>query len=124
MSLDRFKDQHGDYYYDGAWHEDAESLIQCGMLDFCGCGDPQGNLRYIQAGLQHIKDYLAEGKNLAEWDKDGLIIFGSESARYFFFYWADKEELSEHGSRIPGRLTDKGHQLLADLNELFKEETE
>lgn len=89
-------------------------------LGFCTCGNAYDNLRYIRDGLAHIDSPRPEGNN--EWDKwykqwlaDGIALFGNERARYFFFYWADAAELTEHGGSVPGWLTDKGHDLLSCL---------
>lgn len=105
--------------------DDNESFIQTGILDFCGCGDVEGNLKFVQNGLKHIDDFHQKHSNRSfndyyeQWIKNGLSIFGNESARNFFFYWADKEGFTEHGGSIPGWLTEKGRELLEDLNELY-----
>ena len=89
--------------------------IQIGYLGFCGCGSLEENLEYIMDGLAYIDERPNGKEEFNEWIERGHKIFGNELSKSFFFYWADKEELSEHGSSIPGWLTDKGKELLAAL---------
>jgi len=123
MDTSEFRTQDG-YVYNGETYEDANALIQCGFLKFCGCGAPEENLRYIRDGLQHIKDAEENrpakreehGEWFKEWREKGVSLLGNRASRDFFFYWCDKEELTEHGGSIPGWLTDKGNKLLILLN--------
>ena len=103
--------------------------LQGYLLGFCCCGCPEENLAFVHDGLAHINALTEESSvgRCKEWDEfyakwraNGRAIFGNEQARYFFFYWADKEGLTEHGGSVPGWLTDKGKTLLADLR-LIKE---
>lgn len=48
--------------------------------------------------------------------------FGNEASAQFFFYWADRAGLTEHGTAIPGWLTEKGETVLAELEEILKME--
>lgn len=106
---------------DGCDYEDLESLIQCGIFEFCVCGNPDDNLAFIMAGLEHIEslkaDVWTDKKTYDDWAAEGLLLFGSENARRFFFYWCDKAGLTEHGGSIPGWLDDHGYHALALLRE-------
>jgi len=119
MYIDKFKKDGGYYSEDGCFYESSEDFIQCEILGFCGCGNPECNLEFIMNGLKYINDPQPEDRSkFDEWIEDGMKLFGSEGAKYFFFYWADKEGLAEHGGSVPGWLTEKGAQLLSDLKEI------
>ena len=126
MYIDKYKKDDGYYDEDDCYYETAKDFIQTKILGFCGCGRPEDNLEYIRDGLAHIN--APRSKNMTheqhsewfkKWVKRGHEIFGNELSRYFFFYWCDKEGLTEHGSSIPGWLTPKGEELLEDLNEII-----
>ena len=97
-------------------------------FDFCGCGSPEDAAKFIFYGLEFIGwrlDQLKESDVSVrgpEWkalcdrlDKRKIELFGSDGAAYFFYYWADKEELTDHGGSVPGWLTDKGKAVMAEL---------
>jgi hypothetical protein len=115
--IEKYLKEDGWYKYpneDGCDYETAESLIQTGVLEFCGCGREEDNLRFVLGGLEIIDEY-ATGTPFKEWKKKAIEHFGNELSAQFFYYWADKEEYSEHGSCIPGWLTNKGKDLLSDI---------
>jgi len=93
-------------------------------LGFCCCGNPEDNLKYVRNGLHHINEMhnMDDDKmSFEEWTEKGLEIFGSRKAEYFFYYWADKEGLTEHGGSVPGWLDTKGHELLENLNIILED---
>ena len=92
---------------DDCFYEDEIEVLQTGAFSFCMCGDPELNLRLIHDGLRYIDNKI-----------DTLGPFDTESVRNFFFYWCDKEGLSDHGVSIPGWLTDRGRLVLEALNEM------
>ncbi len=93
-------------------------FLQTSCLGFCGCRMPDTNLAYVKKGLQIINRDLKNWPPYDEWQKTVMAHFQSQVAADFFFYWTDKEELTEHGGSIPGWLTDKGKELLGLLEEL------
>lgn len=106
----------------GCWHEDAESLLQTGILGFCGCGRGEDSLLYVLRGLELIDEKGPDARD--KWDAwyAGHRArmdehFKTSGAKYFFFYWCDKEGLTEHDGSVPGWLDDKGLNLLAMLRE-------
>lgn len=113
----------GEYYeHDGCEHDDPTNLIQCGLLNFCGCGSPEENLKYILTGLELINEKPpASGPEWREWYADTtkrrLEHFGNQQAEYFFYYWCDERGYTEHGSSVPGWLDKDGLELLALLRE-------
>ena len=103
----------------GCFHEFAEDLLQVGILGFCCCGRPFESLSYIRMGLELI-DEKEVGYFHVWWDghKKRLVDhFKTDAAMYFFYYWCDKEELTEHGGSVPGWLTEKGASLLSLLQD-------
>ena len=124
MESKLFKNEKGLYEYAGLEYEDIELMIQDGILDFCCCGNNEANLLYVKNGLMHINNRYDNKKDkdtfdvwFKKWHEEGLKIFGNEESRYFFFYWCDKEGYTEHGSCIPGWLTNRGTELLELLKE-------
>lgn len=120
MKFADFKKEGGFEDAEGCWHDDADSLLQTGIFKFCGCGRPEDNLDYILGGLELIAEKPPQGYDAfsAWFDKHQERVrahFGSMKAAYFFYYWADKEDLTEHGGSVPGWLTDKGHDLMLML---------
>ena len=114
MNIDELKQADGWYKLDGLQYETLEDLLQCGVLDFCGCGFPGENLLFIKRGLAHINNPHRQ-TTFDLWKKEGKEVFGNENSEYFFFYWCDKEGLTEHGYSVPGWLTKKGKNLFANL---------
>lgn len=91
-------------------------------LNFCHCGMPENNLLYILGGLEIIDEKRPDDRTQfdAWWDahtKREAAHFGNQSSAYFFYYWADKEGLTEHGGSVPGWLSDEGVALLTKLRE-------
>ena len=135
MHIDKYKQDDGWYKDgDGCVYETAEDFYQCGVFGFCGCGDPEVNLQYIMKGLRHIadlKDHVwGTGRivfdeehgdmTYGEWEIQGVELFKTDAQMWFFMYWADKEELTDHGGNVSGGwLTEKGLDVLEDLEELF-----
>lgn len=138
MHIDRYKNPDGDVGGflmpgDCCHYDDERSLITTGLLGFCGCGRPEENLAFIRDGLQHIDEAISASpdpwKDRPAWDAwfaghkaREIEIFGNERAAYFFFYWADKNGLTDHGGSVPGWLSDKGRELIEDLQELTRRE--
>lgn len=106
---------------DDCYWESLASYIQSGYFDFCGCLAPEENLVYIMKGLQHISERLDKNIDSKKWMETGNELFGNENAKHFFYYWADKNNLTEHGFTLPGWLTPEGIQLLELLKHLQKE---
>ena len=125
-----FKKTLSDYAVEGSSSEDATSLLQS-QLGFCVCGAPEDSLRYILRGLELIEEGsrdVAEDRAAheawlsAHFDRR-MEHFGTYGAEYFFYYWCDKADLSNHGGSVPGWLTDEGKNLLALLREWSALET-
>ena len=124
MHIDKFKQPNLSYLdEDDIYYDNAEDFIQTKILGFCGCGDQEANLFYIRDVLQYIdrlKTHVHEDiLTFQDWYAEGDELFKTEGARYFAYYFMDREELTEHGSSVPGWLTEKGYELLEDLNELL-----
>ena len=107
---------------DGCQYDTASEYYQCEFFGLCGCGKPDENLEYIKDGLTLIDNRMKRKISYEEMKAQEIAVFGSKKAAYFFYYWADKTELTEHGSSVPGWLTDKGEEVLEDLTQITKEE--
>ena len=122
MFIDKFKKKDGYYDQDGCYYEDAESFIATGVLGFCGCGMPDVALEYVRKALQIVDDLkqLVYEKKLTyeQWEERKKKVFANKGAEYFMWYFLNNKELTEHGVSVPGWLTKKGIELLADLTEL------
>lgn len=96
---------------DDIYYVNKKEFVQCGIFNFCGCGDSTRNLRYIKEQLEKINK-----GSVYEINEDNAVF-------YFFLYWADKEELIEHGCSVGGSwLTDKGKEVLRLINESLERE--
>ena len=108
---------------DGVCYPDICDIIHTGILDFCGCGDPESNLEFILEGLRYIdadKKELSNGQGFDAWYpgwvEKGNKLFGNRMSKMFFFYWAEKENLTEHGGSVTSSwLTKKGEDLVSDI---------
>jgi hypothetical protein len=119
MTFDSFKQPSGGYLDEKEFYfEDAESWLQTKVLGFCGCGAPELSLAFVRDGLQHIEWRLDSKATWDEKEAKALELFGSEAGAYFFYYFVDRGDLTEHGGSVPGWLTDKGRNFIADVNEL------
>lgn len=107
MYIDKYKQSDGWYKEDdGCEHETARDFIQCGILGHCGCGVPDDSLIFIKDQLIII-------------EKGYPFDVGFTPLQYTLWYMFDKYGLTEHGTSLPGWLTQKGEELLSDLRELY-----
>jgi hypothetical protein len=124
MFIDKFKMKDGSYNKDNCSYEYADQLLG-NMLGFCGCGNPDEALGYVREALQLIdnrKQLVWKDKMTYEqWAADVDKLFPVVGSDYFMWYFLDHKGFTEHGSSVPGWLTTKGEELLADLNELITE---
>lgn len=122
LHIDQYKNQTGKYCHSnlGIETECPFEFIQLAILGFCGCGEPSGNLDYVRIGLKLLQE--ATELEREDYAKERSRIFGTNGSVNFFYYWADKEELTEHGGCLPGWLSPKGKVLLEDLEKLFRKE--
>jgi len=78
------------------------NYIELNILGFCACGDPDASLLYVEKMLLALRDKDRKAFN--------------DDAGQFFLYWADHNEFADHGTSIHGSwLTDKGLELLRDI---------
>lgn len=108
------------FEYDDLEFETFDSLIQH-KLNWCGCGMPDQAQRMIMKALRHINNLqlLVNENKLSweEWNADSKLLFGYWE--YVIYYILDEKGLTEHGSGVPGWLTDKGKELLEELEEFY-----
>jgi hypothetical protein len=121
MHIDKYKQESGWYMdEDGTSYETAEDFFQ-GMFNFCGCGCPDLSLEFIRDSLQHVHDLhnLVHPDKITwmEWNSTGRRLFHTNGIEYFTYYFLDANGLTTHGGSVPGWLTEKGKELLEDLNE-------
>tara|TARA_R110000868_G_scaffold148418_4_gene370369 strand:+ start:41 stop:418 length:378 start_codon:yes stop_codon:yes gene_type:complete len=117
MTLKDFATADGLYAMGDDSYEYAEDLIHTGILGFCGCGCKDKSLAYIRAGLAFIDAGFRAEMPYEDFRALELATFKTDGAAYFFYYWADAEELTEHGGSVPGWLTGKGRDVLHLLDE-------
>jgi hypothetical protein len=94
---------------EGCSYKSKSEYLQTEVLGFCGCGSPDDVMGYVGSYL----DDLVNNR------------FGDyEDIPYMFLaYWADHNGYTEHGSTVRcSWLTDKGKELLADINWCIKNE--
>lgn len=115
---------------DGCEYETAQSLVETGILGFCGCGIPGETREYVEEGLsiiESIADFsrgntnpFSEAFDAFHKAKRQRIVarFPNIESWHFFLYWCSAEDLVEHGSSLPGWLTEKGKNLLSLLRQV------
>lgn len=88
---------------EGISHRSKFDYLFINVLGFCGCGDPKAIMIYI-------RDFLLLQRD-GEWCEYDNLPF------LFLCYWADANGFLEHGTTVRcGWLTEKGEELLKDLN--------
>lgn len=98
---------------DGVYYDSAISVIFSKYLEFCTCGNQRAVAKYILDGLK-----LLRNARLLNYDMFNIkqnSYFGSSSGADFFWLWAESRGFTEHGSCIPGWLTDEGVDLIECL---------
>jgi hypothetical protein len=92
----------GEWYVDknGVYHESVEDYIGT-LLQFCSCGDPRGALLYVYDTLKEIHNRT--------------YTYNMSEATYFTYYMLTHIGILDHGTSVPGWLTDKGKVVLALL---------
>lgn len=88
---------------EGCSHKSKKDYLQQEILGFCGCGDPDSVTGYVGDFLQKLDN--SERGNY-------------EDMPYMFLvYWANHNGYAEHGTTARcSWLTDKGKELLSDIN--------
>lgn len=105
---------------DGCHWDDEFSYVMGALLRFCGCGRNEDAAAYIRDGLALIAERFATDEATFDYDTYKAKMdkqWPDSGARYFFWYWCDAEELTEHGGQVPGWLTPKGEAVLDFLKE-------
>lgn len=77
-------------------------------------GSPDENVTFI-GNVLRLFEYR-ENNTYDQWKGKVRELLPTGDVEYFMWYWLDKEEYTEHGGSVPGWLTDKGKQLLSDIN--------
>lgn len=93
----------------GCSWQSKKNYLQTEVLGFCGCGDPDDIMLYVKEFLEKLERQ--------DWGK-------YEDRPYMFLiYWADHNGFTEHGTTARcSWLTDKGKELLNDINICITEE--
>jgi hypothetical protein len=107
----------GQYFKDdkGRFHESNTDFIQS-QLDFCGCGNPNAALIFVGQVLELLK----QRKGVSE-EMDKLL--PSDGVYYFVLYMLDNLGYTLHGGSVGSSwLSEKGEQLLEDINWCVKNE--
>jgi len=113
--IEKLKKEHdGEFGYideDGtSWDSPAEYL-QIEILGFCGCGNPEEVMVYVKEMLEKL-----DNKQWGNYD---------DMPYMFFVEWADHNEFTEHGCTVRcSWLSDKGKELLKDINTCIESSTE
>jgi hypothetical protein len=96
---------------EGIIHQSKTDYLATEGFGFCACGDPGDNLLYIKEILEKL-------------DKND---WGEYEDRHYMFavYCLDRFGLTEHGSTVRcSWLTDKGREVLEDINWCIENEPE
>tara|TARA_R110000868_G_scaffold268789_2_gene527987 strand:+ start:4729 stop:5091 length:363 start_codon:yes stop_codon:yes gene_type:complete len=114
LKLDDRVSVNDEYKYideDGTSWKSKSDYLQINILDFCGCGNGNEVMRYIQDHLINLENQ--------EWGSYEDI------PTMFLLYWLNHKGFSEHGTTVRcSWLTDLGKELLADINWCLEHEKE
>lgn len=107
-------------------YDNLIDYLQSGLLGFCGCGSAISSLTFVRDGLAHIawrlEYYREKNSDYNVVKAKEAEVFSNENIAYFFYYWADNQEFTEHGGSVPGWLTEEGQTMLNILNYAIEEE--
>ncbi len=106
---------------DGVYVEDLEELLNCSVLNHCGCGCNQSNLELIYHLLKYQKELFDNDYKNYKKSQEKLIFYiksHAEEVLQFIWYQLNELEILEHGGSIPGWLSDKGKHFF-DLLEQY-----
>src|SRR5438309_2319260 len=87
-----------------------------GQMDLCGCGQPERWLRVVKAALESLEKVPDDPNWEKRWAKIKPRLETDEG--WFIYYVLDSWCLIEHGSSLPGWLTELGEELLMLLREI------
>ena len=122
MYIDKYFKKDGYYDEYGCFYGDAKSFIATSIFGFCGCGMPNEALEYVRKSLQLVDDLtnlvFPNIISYEDWEKRKKQVFSDNGAEYLMWYFLNEKELTQHGSSVPGWLTQKGIELLSDINKL------
>lgn len=126
MSISRIKfskDRNGEYIDEDNVHFGNEtiSFLQSKFLGFCNCGIPDHSVEYVVKGLEEVNKISKAGDKWKEAVEKAEEVLGGEERMYFMWYFLDSKGLTNHGSSVPGWITDRGEQFLELYNELEEE---
>lgn len=104
------EDDHGHHYEDenGCYYDDLESFLQCHVLGFCGCGNPETVLKLIH-GLVMLKEFWSEKRfdyKIYDEYRTKFILENIESVKWFFDYFLEKKDITTHGGNVSGSWID------------------
>lgn len=78
-----------------------------GAFGSCGCGDPDAVAELLREVLIRVRD--------GKW-RDGLEdLLPTDGVMFSYLGWLNHIGLLDHGTGMPGWLTDKGKEILAAL---------
>lgn len=101
---------------EGTSHRSKSDYLQQNCLNSCGCGDPNSAMKIVRDTLQYCIDWKDKKGVYIDWLVKN-VFGGIEGAAYFVLYFLDHNGYTEHGSSVHGSwLTDKGEELLGDIN--------
>ena len=119
MYIDKFKMEDGTYKNEeGVSFKDAKSFISISVFGICGCSGEEW-VEIIVKTLIHFNTWIDTGKYWGDLVKD--VYLDNESAAYIVANLLDNKGFIEHGTAIRGSwITDKGKELLSDIQEIFE----
>lgn len=132
MHIDQYKTEESEYQYkyNDVHYRDAKDLMCSCFLNFCGCGLPESAMDLVMNCLKLIDDHHTAmtrdewKEHYKTWCAEVEKVLPGDGLQYFMWYWLDAMGLTEHGSSVPGWLTEKGKWVLSDLQEIKAQRTE
>lgn len=111
---------------DETYFGEAEGALGS-LFGFCGCGTPEAPLRLLRDAMRLIDVKPNNPHDFDKWKAAYRIrraamdelFHHDKGVEYLVWYLLDDKKLTEHGTSVPGWLTDLGRDVLVDLDELL-----
>ena len=123
----------GEFAYtdaDGVSWRGLEDVLAIKVFGFCTCGAPDAALTLMRDAMRLIElRGPSNPRQHRQWFDEVYVprlreVFGEfDGAQYVVWYLLEDKGLTEHGGSVPGWLTPKGHEVLADLEAYCADES-
>lgn len=115
--IEKYKQPDGSYIDEDGCHYETATELLANMLNFCGCGYVEDAIEYVYRSLCLVWKLQHEVgiTEMPNWCTEVEGYYGSKGAEYFMWYYLHNLKLTQHGTCVPGWLTEKGEDIMKDI---------